>query len=503
MKTFCKKYGTMIILTFFVLSYIGYFSYLTILRYHTLYANYFDLGIMHQTVYNTYRALRTGDFSRFLELTNPQGYDQVKRMAIHNDILLAFLAPFYFIYSGPETLLIIQSLVLGLGAFAVYGISQIVFQKQKRKEIFGLIFSLSYLLFSPMQRANVFEFHAVTLATSLLLFMFYFFLKKKYLLSALFFIVSIFSKEEVALTTAFFGVYVLFITLRNKKIILNEKNKELAFGLFILLTSIVWFFLSMLVIIPTFRKEMSFALTYYSDFGDSPVQVLFGVLKNPSTITKYIWQMDTARYFLFMLGPAGFISLFAPLQLLISLPEFAINLLSNNWNMRNVIYQYTSVITPFVYISAVYGFYNIVNCKTLKAFRKYIPYILLIIIVGCTALFSYFKSPLPYSREKDVHPFLWPQKEATDANLWKNILANKKLKIMATGQIAPLFSSRRYVYLFSSRYDLADYIVLSLNEIYNYPEKDKLVPIYEKLIKDKLYTRIYKNENVEVFRKNN
>ncbi|MCX6733007.1 MAG: DUF2079 domain-containing protein, partial [Candidatus Roizmanbacteria bacterium] len=495
MKAFFKKHWAVLILALFVLVYISYFSYLTILRYHTLYANYFDLGIMHQTVYNTYRALRTGDFSRFLELTNPHGYDQVKRMAIHNDILLAFLAPFYFIYSGAETLLIIQSFALGLGAFAVYGISQMVFQKQKQKEIIGIIFSISYLFFPAMQRANIFEFHAVTLATGLLLFMFYFFLRKKYVFSGLFFIASIFSKEEVALSTAFFGLYILFITLRNKKIHIEEKKKEVLFGVFIFLISLIWFFLSMLVIIPIFRKEMSFALTYYSDFGDSPVQVLFGIMKNPSSIIKYIWQIDTARYLLFLFGPVGFLSLFAPLQLLVVLPEFAINLLSNNWNMRNIIYHYTSVITPFIFISALYGFNNIINVK-----KKIIIPILAIVII-CTGLFSYFKSPLPYSLERDVHPFLWPQKEMKDAHLWKGILTDKKLKIMATGQIAPLFSSRRYVYLFSPRYDLADYVVLSLNEIYNYPEKDKLIPIYEKLAKDKAYNRIYKNENVEVFRK--
>ncbi|MFH0772962.1 MAG: DUF2079 domain-containing protein [bacterium] len=495
MKSFLKKHWVASILTFFVLAYIGYFSYLTILRYHTLYANYFDLGIMHQTVYNTYRALRTGDFSRFLELTNPHGYDQVKRMAIHNDILLAFLAPFYFIYNGPETLLIIQSLMLGLGAFAVYGISKIVFQTQKRKELFGLIFSLSYLLFPPMERANIFEFHAVTLATCLLLYMFYFFLKKKYLFSGFCFIASIFSKEEVALTTAFFGLYILFTTLTKKKIHIDEKRKNQIFGLIILIISISWFFLSMLIIIPIFRKEMSFALTYYSDFGDSPVQVLFGIIKNPSSVIKYIWNIDTATYLLFMFGPVGFMSLFAPLQLLITIPEFAINLLSNNWNMRNIFYHYSSVITPFIYISAIYGFNTIVNSK------KKITAVMPAFVIVCTLLFSYFKSPLPYSREPEVHPFLWPQKEMADAHLWKTILSDKKLKIMATGQIAPLFSSRRYVYLFSPRYDLADYVVLSLNEIYNYPEKDKLIPVYTKLVKDMQYTRIYKNENVEVFRK--
>lgn len=495
MKAFFQKHWAVIVLSLFVLAYIGYFSYLTILRYHTLYANYFDLGIMHQTVFNTYRALRTGDFSRFLELTNPHGYDQVKRMAIHNDILLAFLAPFYFIYNGAETLLIIQSLVLGLGAFALYGISQIVFQKQKGKEMIGLIFSASYLLFPAMERANIFEFHAVTLATGLLLFMFYFLLKKKYFYSCLFFIASIFSKEEVALSTAFFGLYILFLTLKNKKIQVNERKKEILFGVFIFVTSLVWFFLSMLVIIPIFRKEMSFALTYYSDFGDSPVQVFFGILKNPTSIIKYVWHVDTARYLLFLLGPTAFLSLFAPLQFVIVLPEFAINLLSNNWNMRNIIYHYTSVITPFIFISSLYGFYNIITSK------KKLKFIVLTVVTISTLLFSYFKSPLPYSLERDVHPFLWPQKEMGAAHLWKQILTDKKLKIMATGQIAPLFSSRRYVYLFSPRYDLADYVVLSLNEIYNYPEKDKLIPVYEKLTKDTAYMRIYKNENVEVFRK--
>ena len=489
-----KKYFA--ILCVFVALYISYFSFLTITRYRTLYSSYFDLGIMHQTVYNTFRSIKTGDFSRFLELTNPHGYDQIKRMAIHNDILLAVVSLFYFIYAGPETLLILQSIVLGLGAFALFGIAQIVLKKFKYKDILSLLFAISYLFFPPLQRANVFDFHAVTLATSLLLFMFYFFLKEKKVLSFLFFVLAIFSKEEVALTTAFFGIYILW-----------KERRSWKFGLLIFASSIAWFFTSMLLIIPLFRSSMHFALTYYSDFGDSPVSVIFGIFKNPANLWKYIWHIDTFRYFLFMLGPTGFLSLFSLPQLLIALPEFAINLLSNDWNMRNIVYHYTSVITPFVFISSVYGVRNVLSYKVYKVFKVYKAFskkkeiILMSLIIISTVLFSYFKSPLPYSVERDVHPFLWPQKEAKDVRTWKNILSDKRLKIMATGQIAPLFAARRYVYLFSPRYDLADYVVLSLNEIYNYPDRDILVPVYEKLTKDPAYMRIYKNENVEVYRK--
>jgi len=484
-----KKYRAL--LTFFVALYVLYFSYFSITRYKTLYSYYFDLGIMHQTVYNTFTALKTGDFSQLLELTNPHGYDQVKRMAIHNDLLLAPLSLFYFVYSGPETLLIIQSIVLGCGAFALFGIAQHVLTKAKNKNLFSLLIALSFLLFPAMQRANEFDFHAVTLATSLLLWMFYFFLKKKYGWSYLFFVLSVLSKEEVALTTAFFGMYILY-----------KKRESWKFGLTILVSSIIWFCISILVIIPAFRDDTHFALKYYSDFGGSPLKIILGILSNPGSLLKYVWRRDTLDYLVALLGPVGFLSLLSPLYLLIALPEFAINLLSNSNEMRNIFYHYTSVITPFIFISAIYGF-SVIEKRILrfKSIKIKGDKIALVLLIGGTVLFSYFLSPLPYLSTQNVHPFLWPQKEAKDAETWSKILADDKLKVMATGHIAPLFSSRRYLYLFSARYDLADYVVLSTNGIYNYPEKDYFIPAYEKLIKDPRYTRIYKNDGFEVYKK--
>jgi len=466
MMNFVSKHKIKIVLWAMILLYIGYFSYFTILRYRTLYASYFDLGIMHQTVYNTYQSIKKQDMSRFLELTNPFGPEQIKRMAIHNDILLAFMAPFYFIYSGPETLLVIQTIVLALGAWAVFLIVRKVLEKEKKRNFIGLIFVTAYLLYPPMQRANIFEFHAVTLTTTTLLFMFYFWLGKKYRLSFLFFILSIIAKEQVALTTLFFGMYILYNNRRDK---INVR-----YSLLIMITSIIWFVASMLIIIPYFRGSNHFALNYYEDF------------------LKSLFHIDSLRYLFFLLGPTAFLSLLSPLHLLIALPEFGINLLSNNWNMRNIVFHYTSVIQPFVFISAIYG---------VKKFNNKRLAIVGIIILLFSLLFSYFIGPLPYSMARDIHPFLYPQKERTDAAFWKNLLKNKQLKISVTGHMAPLFSSRRYFYNFSKDYYLADYVVLNVDEIYNYPEKDTLIPVYEKLQKDKRFRFIYKNENLEVFKK--
>lgn len=497
-----------------MLVYTIYFSYFSILRYKTLYASYYDLGIMHQTVYNTYSSIKTGDWSRFLELTNPMGADQIKRMAIHNDILLALLSPFYFIYSGPEMLLIIQSVVIALGALAIYKLSS----KILKHDLLSLIFSISYLFYFPLQRANIFDFHAVALATTFLLFMFYFWTVKKYFLSFIFFILSILSKEQVALTTLFFGIYILYSSslieknnFKNRSSRLRSNNK--LFSTMIIVFSLIWFILSLFFIIPYFRGSDHFAVARYSDFGDSPMRIITGILTNPIFLFKYIFRESTLSYFNNLLGPVGFLSLLSPIHLLIALPEFVINLLSKNPNMRNMIYHYTAVITPFVFISAIYGVKKIINyfsskveknrklssrqARTVNLKRLYLTFIILFFSFS----FAFFKGPLPFAKSRNIHPFKYPQKETTDTAFWAKTLQNEQLKISTTGQLSPFFTSRRYFYTFSDRYVLADYIVLRLNEIYNYPEKNELIPVYEKLKKDNKYELIYQKENFEVYKK--
>src|SRR3989344_3918794 len=87
MSSYLRNHLPFLLLILGISSYILYFSLFGIMRYEKLYSHYFDLGIMQQTVYNTYQGIRTGDMSRILEVTDPHGStDQVKRMAIHNDV---------------------------------------------------------------------------------------------------------------------------------------------------------------------------------------------------------------------------------------------------------------------------------------------------------------------------------------------------------------------------------------------------------------------------------
>ncbi len=490
MKAFCKQHWAEIVLGLITLSYIAYFSWFTVLRYQTLWAHYFDLGIMHQTVYNTFMSLKTGDFSRFLELTNPHGFDQIRRMAVHNDVLLAFLAPLYFIHSGPETLLIVQAVIVSIGALVLFLISKHVLKKSKKVNVLSLLFSFAYLMYPPLQRANQFEFHAVVLATTLLLCMYLFWLKKKYIWSIFFLFLSLLSKEQVGLSTCLFGIYTLILAFQQKK-----NKKDFAYSIFIIALSLFWVAFSFLVIIPYFRQiGTHFAVERYTDFGETPTQIVIGILKKPSLFLSYIFQKNTLLYILNLFGPLAFLSFLSPLHIAIALPEFAINLLSKEQSMTNIYYQYTAVITPFLFIAAIEGAKKFIGNKSQVLLAS-------ISLLAATIGFSLFISPLPYSRTAEVHPILWPAQESRDAFNWQSKLKNDSLKIMATGHIAPVFASRRYLYLFSARYDLADYVVLSIGEVYNSYDSVTWKSVYEKLTKDNRFSRIFKNKNFEVYKK--
>lgn len=481
-----------------VLLYVIYFSTLTILRMKDLYASYYDLGIMHQTVHNTYRALKTGDISRVMELTDPHGFNQIKRMAIHNDLTLAFLAPFYFLYDSPITLLIIQTIVVGFGAWFIYHIVLQTLENRVSKEWWALTFAFAYLMHPTLQRANIYDFHAVTLASTWLLGMFYFWTTKKYGWSIVFFLLSIFSKEQVALTTTMFGLYVLLDLFRNKK---SKKDKlvkkEFQFGMGIVAASIVWFIVSVFIIIPYFRGGDHFATARYGDLGDSPTSIIVGFFTNPSTVMKYIFHPDTWRYFWYLLGPVGFTSLFSPLHLLIATPEFAINLLSKNWNMRNIIYHYTAVLEPFIFISAIYGIKRVTSYK-LHVIKS--NWFVLLILVP-TLLFSYYKGPLLYSREKESYALWNPKAESIYAKVWSDKLSDDNIKVSTTGHLAPYFTSRRYFYDFSDTYTYADYVIITTNEVRESYDRERYKDAYVNLSVDPRYQIIDKQGKLEVYKK--
>jgi len=465
---FLFKNKTEVILTFLILLYIVFFSFLHIVRHDSLHSNYYDLAIMDQTVYNTFRG-------RILELTNPEGINNFKRMAIHNDIILAFLAPFYLIYSGAQTLVVIQTIVIALGAIPIYLLGKMILKSKP----LGITFAFAYLMYSPLQRAGNFDFHAVLLAVTFLLFMFYLFLRKKYWISFIFFVLSIFSKEQISLTAGFFA-FIMAVTAYRKK-----DRKKLFFSILILLISVVWFFASIWLIAPYFRGGQHFALSRYSNPGDG----LFSYI-------NLIFNYDNLRYLFLLLFPLGFLSLFSPWYLLIALPEFMVNFLSSHSQMRGIDNHYAAIIIPFVFISAIFGVNEILKRKILDSKK------IILIIIVFTLVMSYYKGILPYSKDSSLKLFLTHRSEMDSVKIWENKLKDENISVSVSESLGSHFSQRIKMYRFSETYRYADYVLIMRNDIYNdWLDKKQSIKDYEKLKADRGYNMIYKDNDLEIYKK--
>lgn len=496
MTTFIKKNIFEIILSLLIGSYIILFSYLSIHRYLSLNSYYFDLGIMDQVVYNTSKG-------RFLEMTNQDFNKNMSRFAVHFDPILALMVPFYWIYSGPETLLIIQTVILGLGALAVYLIAKNIL----KNKFYSIMFAIFYLLYFPVQRANLFDFHPVTLATTFLLFMIYFSLIKKNGLSFLFFILSLLTKENIGLITFLWGIYLIF------------RKKEIKFGLIVSLISVVFFVGALFFIIPYFRQGVHFAAKYFGDYGDSPSKIFPGLLRSPNIVIKSLFSTPSLDYFKQLFLPHLVFIIFAPLEFLIASPDVLINTLSSNPNMRAIYFHYNSLIVVFVIFASIKGFSYIVK----KNKNIFLQVGLVLIFIFLNIINIYLYDPLPlHLLKRDYEISSLNNNRLQLIKDWQNKLKDEQIKISTTPKLAPFFTNRIFYhnFLFDSAYrsmgysdndiiktiddyKAVDYVVIYKPEVINVGKGKLQEKFYQRLRDDRSFKLIFADEQakIEVYEK--
>ena len=470
-----------ILLLGIVLIFIIVFSFLAIKRVYTLNSYYYDLGIMDQVVYNTSKG-------RFLEMTNQDFMRNMSRLAIHFDPILAIFAPFYWFFPSFEVLLIGQVVIVGLGALGIYLLSQIIIKKPN----ISLLFSILYLLYFPVQRQILFDFHAVTLATTFLIFSLYFLEIKNFFWFYFFIFLSLLTKEHIGLIIMFLGLYVFFI------------KKEKKVGLTTFFLGSIFFISTVYFIIPYFRGEDHFASHYFSDLHLRYKDIIF----NGIEYTKKI-----------LLG--NLYSFFAPYQLLIALPEWAINTFSLNNNQRAIYFHYQAIIIVFVFYSLIYGYKNfdkvIKNQLTKKMF------FIIFLLLNIYSIYLY--NPLPYFFVKQPVKF----KEINPINyqsikLWREKLKDENIKLSTTPKLAPFFTNRKYYHNFLydpafgqmgytekdiikqiNDYKNSDYVIIYRPEIGDIDKGGLPVKFYQRLKEDKNFQMVYSdnlNENsIEVYKK--
>ena len=422
-----------------IILYIAIFSALSVARHEAFETLAYDLGNYDQAVWNTIHG-------RLLRFTNVKGL--TIRLAQHVEPILLPVSLFYLIYSSPKTLLVLQTVVVALGAWPVY----LLAREKLRNEFGGIVFAAAYLLFPALEAANLYDFQAVSLAPTFLLWAFYFLEKKKDPWFIVFSVLAMSCKEEMSLLIGMMGLYTLLL----------RKRKKL--GAAMIVVAAIWFYVAVYIVISWANPQgKSQYLTHYEDWGDNPFEIVLTMIRQRAW--WLIFNKDNLDYLSRLLLPLAFLPVFYLPILLIALPSLAINLLSGNMLMhRPEMFHYAGPIVPFAILAAIWGARFLVQHlgRRMPGGGKSLSYLLSCLVLVCSLSYHRYRGFSPLSVR-----FRWPV--TTEHHRLAQQLIDQippTASVSAQLNLNPHVSHREKLYIFPTIED-AEYILLDAASIGN------------------------------------
>lgn len=467
-----------VIVTFFL-----YFTASGFLRYENFFTGRFDLGNMDQTVWNTAHG-------RIFELTDPNGTQITSRLAFHADFILILLSPFYFIWSDPRTLILIQSAAVAGGAIFVYLISKHILSKKT----ISFIISLAYLLNPSLSYSLLYDFHPVVLATGFLLASYYFLIKKKYALFFLCTILAALTKEEVWIIAAFLGVKMACDNLAISSEKIEVKNKILVgVGGAMFFACLAVFYLLVSHIIPSLRGDVHFALSYFSHLGSSPLEIVLSLFTSPQKWIQLVFAPERLSYLMSVFAPVAFLPIFSIPTLLFATPDFAINLLSNNGQLHEIYYQYTATVTPFIFIATIYA---------VRFLKNKLPYVthtrVGVLLIASSLISARILGPLPGSARPNIDMYIKQIPKRHEISEFLETI-DKDVSVAASNNVGSHLSQRKKIYTIPNGLKDADVVVFLLNDIYAQPSLASQKQMVKELKKNRSYSVLYEDGDFIAF----
>src|SRR3989454_4258502 len=308
--------------------YAGGLSYLSLFRHQALLTGIYDLG---------YYAQLSWELSKLQIPRSSVWHDAV--WGNHATFILAVVVPFLWLLPNPATLLVIQSFVLALGAVPAYCLGRRVWDHP----VAGAVTAGAYLLYPPLQFANLFDFHADTFATPILLAAFASIFAGRTGWALAWAGLLMLVKEDMALVALTFGLYVAAVHRRPS-------------GLGLAATAAPAFVLFGAGRIPSLSLTPSFSVfNRWRHLGNTPWELIASPVLRPGVFFSTVLQPERLGYLVLLVIPLAGLPLLAPEVMAVGLPPLVSNLLSSSEMQYTIRGHYTAALTPILIAAAVVG----------------------------------------------------------------------------------------------------------------------------------------------------
>jgi len=317
-----------LLLAVLMLTYTALYGGFAFYRHYSFNSGGYDLAIQDQIVWNTAQGR---PFASSIEVRNYLGD--------HVQPYLALLSLFYVAVPSPYVLLIVQTMVLALGAWPLY---RLVWRKFHSPTI-GLAFAFCYLAYPPLGFINRFDFHGEVIAIPLLIAAYERFDAKDLKGAAMCMGLALFAKEDTGLSVAALGLLIAFC------------YKRWRFGLAWTAIGTTYSLVALFLVIPAFRGGPSDTLARYQWLGNTPLEMVTTLVSRPGFVLQTIVEAGRITTSMQMLAPFAFLPLLGLPALLPAIPALSYNYLSQSFCQATIYCHYMVPVIPFMTLAGLWG----------------------------------------------------------------------------------------------------------------------------------------------------
>ncbi len=452
-----------------ILSFFAIFYFLlSVVPHMNFRTNAFDLGIFNQAL-QQYAHGAIG----------PNTIRNVPYLfADHFEPIMFLFAPLYWLF-GSYTLLLVQIIATLFGGLGIY----LLIRKETKNEVVALVATALFLLFFGIITALAFDYHNNVIGTMLIPWLFYCISMRKtklyYIILALF----LFSKENMALISAFLGITLLLVPEKYDK----------KHGFITLAVSIIFFLCALELI--KYLNHSAYDHWPYTALGNSPLEALYFIVMHPIKTLQLLFNDPIKiKMWLLIFASGGFPALFQPRYFLLIIPVIAQKFFSDIQAFWAYSFHYSVELAPPIVIGAALTIAHMKK-KSWQHGALALIVILNLLIVSKISLYNgekvsriftkaYYETPYPKASLRTALEIVRNATSVSAQNTIVSHLTNQK------------------IYLLPEVAD-AEYVIFNLNDTNIWPFKnfDELKVVLDTIRKNQHYSVAYESAGVYVFAK--
>ncbi|HKY36732.1 MAG TPA: DUF2079 domain-containing protein [Polyangiaceae bacterium] len=360
-----RRRGPLVLVIATALGYAVFFSFFLLRWHYKLRTGNFDLSINNNLMFGGLH----GDF-----LQSPVAFptDPGKYLAAHAKFGHYLFLPIYALVPRPETLLIIQSILIGAGSIPLF-----LFARRHLSEWTALAVALCYLAYYPMHGASFSEFQNIPIAALFVFFVVWAADSKRWVWMAVLTAIALLMREDVPVGLSIVGLFLLASGYRpTAGLVLTTVSTSyfLLMRFYVMEEAGDWWF-------PTMYKEL------WSDGERGFRSVIKTLITNPLFVITKLAIEKKVIYLLHLLVPLAFLPLRRWYLWLSLLPGGLLTLLVTNYDPPTQFsFHYVMHWAPYLFMASVLALVAIGKSPDLGPLRQRAA---LLTLCGATAVLSF------------------------------------------------------------------------------------------------------------------